>query len=231
MIHFDFSEGQLLLINKPLYWTSFDLVNKVRSIIIKKFALTGLKVGHAGTLDPLATGLMIIATGKATKLLAGIQGEDKEYLATLMFGSTTPSFDLETGIDKEYPYLHITKKTMNSSLQRFLGESLQKPPFYSAKLIKGKRAYKSARKGNIAELEPVKIRINEIEIIDFSLPVVKIRVSCSKGTYIRSLAHDIGIALESGAHLIALNRTRLGNFLLDNAISVKDFENLVLSLA
>jgi len=231
MMHFNFPEGEILLIDKPLYWTSFDVVGKIRNLLVKKSGLKGIKVGHAGTLDPLATGLIIIATGKATRRLTCFQGEDKEYEATLMFGSTTPSFDLETSTDKEFQYTHITRELLSSVIDKFLGESEQVPPSYSAKFVNGRRAYKSARKGQKTELKPVRIFIREIELLEFSLPVVRIRVLCSKGTYIRTLAHEIGIASGSGAHLIALKRTRSGSFLLDNAISMKDFENLILSLS
>ena len=221
----DFIKGELILIDKPLNWTSFDVVKKIRRNIIIKLNQTGIKVGHAGTLDPLATGLMIICTGKLTKEISKYQEYHKEYIATLKLGATTPSFDLETDIDKTYPVNHINEGLINKTLKEYTGELYQIPPSFSAKFINGIRAYKYARSGKEINLKPSRIFIKEINILKFELPILKIKVICSKGTYIRSLVRDIGNSLNSGAHLIELIRTAIGKYKLDEAISIKDFEN------
>jgi tRNA pseudouridine55 synthase len=218
-----FEEGQLLLFNKPLYWTSFDLVNKVRIMIRSMFGIKKIKVGHAGTLDPLASGLMIICTGKATKRISEFSDLDKEYLASLHPGATTPSFDLETETDREFPIDHITRELVQQVLNSFLGEQKQIPPLHSAKLIGGKRAYEFARKGIKKELTPVNIVYKEIELVSFNLAEIKIRMRCSKGTYIRAFARDFGQALNSGCYLSALERTAIGTFSLDDALTIEKF--------
>ena len=220
-----FMEGQVLLFDKPLYWTSFDLVNKVRIMIKRSFGFKDIKVGHAGTLDPLATGLMIICTGKATKRISEFRDMDKEYYATMHFGETTPSFDLETETDGRYPTEHITREFVLQALNDLKGEQKQIPPLHSAKLINGKRAYEFARKGKKMNLEPVDIIIKEAELISFGIPQTKIRIVCSKGTYVRSFARDLGIALKSGCHLAALERISIGRFGLKEAFSLEKFEN------
>jgi tRNA pseudouridine55 synthase len=219
-----FEEGQVLLFNKPAYWTSFDLVNKVRLMIQGTFGLRKLKVGHAGTLDPLATGLLIICTGKSTKKIDEFRDLDKEYFATFHLGETTPSFDLETETDSHYPTEHITEELVNSVLLSFMGEQKQLPPMFSAKLIDGKRAYEYARKGIEKKLEPVSIYFREIELMSFTIPEIRIRMVCSKGTYVRSFARDFGIALSSGSYLSALERTAIGSYHVRNAYSIEKFK-------
>ena len=222
-----FEEGQLLLFDKPLYWTSFDLVNKVRIIIRSAFGIKKIKVGHAGTLDPLASGLMIICTGKSTKKIEEFRNLDKEYVATFHLGATTPSFDLETETDGDYPTEHITEDLVRKVLAVFSGEQKQIPPLHSAKFIEGKRAYEYARKGIIKELEPVTVVFREIELLSFGIPEVKIRLRCSKGTYIRSFARDFGQALKSGAYMSALERTSIGLFNIKDAYSIEKFQEKV----
>jgi len=222
-----FEEGQVLLFNKPLYWTSFDLVNKVRIMIRESTGIKKIKVGHAGTLDPLAEGLMILCTGKATRRAEEFTGLDKEYVAEISLGKTTPSFDLETGTDGEYPVSHITRGLAEETLGSFLGWQEQVPPGFSAKLIQGKRAYEFARKGIDAGIKPVNVVFREIELLDFNLPVMKVRILCSKGTYIRAFARDIGKALGSGAHLSALTRTAIGPYRTENAIDLEKFKFLL----
>ena len=212
----DFIEGEVLYVAKPLTWTSFNLVNKLRWKLQKTLKMKKLKVGHAGTLDPLATGVMIICTGKSTKLIESFQYQTKEYIATLELGATTPSFDLELPVDATYPTEQITRKLVDEIIPRFVGEIWQVPPAYSAIKVDGKRAYDYAREGQEVELKPKLLVIDEIEVLDFTLPVLKIRVVCSKGTYIRALARDIGLALGSGAHLIGLERTRIGEVKLED---------------
>lgn len=218
-----FEEGQVLLFDKPVYWTSFDLVNRVRGMIRSYLKIKKIKVGHAGTLDPLATGLMIICTGKFTKKIEEFSNLDKEYIATFHLGETTPSFDLETETDRRYPTEHITLEMVNRVLKSFLGEQQQVPPLYSAKFIDGKRAYEYARKGVDMKLNPVKVFFSEIELIDFSLPYVKVRMRCSKGTYVRSFARDFGEALESGAYLSTLQRSSIGQYDIKGAWEVEKF--------
>ncbi|MDR1543702.1 MAG: tRNA pseudouridine(55) synthase TruB [Prevotellaceae bacterium] len=218
----DFKNGEILYFNKPLHWTSFDLVNKVRCLITKEIG-EKIKVGHAGTLDPLATGVMILATGKATKQIEQLQSGIKEYIATLKLGETTPSFDLEHPVDKTFETEHITRKLVEEKLTQFKGEIWQIPPVYSAIKVNGKRAFDYARKGNEVELQPKLLAINELEILDFALPYLKIRVVCSRGTYIRALARDIGEALNSGAYLTELQRTRIGEVRLENCMEIENF--------
>lgn len=209
-----FAEGTVLYINKPLHWTSFDVVNRVRSVLCRALGTKKLKVGHAGTLDPLATGVMVLCTGKATKQIDRLQAGVKEYVATLELGATTPSFDLEHPIDAHFPTEHITRALVDDVLQQFRGEIWQVPPVYSAVKIDGKRAYDYARNAQTVEIQPKLLVIDELEVLHFALPVLTIRVVCSKGTYIRALARDIGQALQSGAHLTALQRTRVGDVTL-----------------
>jgi tRNA pseudouridine55 synthase len=223
----DYLTGKVLFIDKPFEWTSFDLVHKVRHELKKKYGFRKIKVGHAGTLDPLATGLMIICTGKFTKEIQKYQDLKKEYIATIKLGETTPSFDRESKVDEAYPIAHIDERKLKKVLDDFIGEQEQIPPVFSAKNIGGIRAYEYARKGEDVKLMPKKINLFEIELLSFQLPVFSIRVACSKGTYIRALARDIGIALQSGAHLIALQRTAVGNFTLDEAISFEEFKKII----
>ena len=223
----NFLDGEILCFDKPLEWTSFDLVNKVRYMIKRKLGVKKFKIGHAGTLDPLATGVLIVCTGKATKRIEEFQYQTKEYVATLRLGATTPSFDLEQEIDAEYPTEHITREMVEETLKGFIGEIQQIPPVYSAVKVNGKRAYDYARKGNEVELKPKLLVIDEIELLDCQLPYITIRVVCSKGTYIRALARDIGVALKSGAHLTSLRRTRVGEFKVENCISLEQFQNIV----
>ena len=223
----DFLEGEILCFDKPLRWTSFNLVAKIRSQLCHLLGVKKLKVGHAGTLDPLATGVMVICTGKATKRIDELQAHVKEYDATLQLGATTPCFDLEKPIDKTYPTAHITESLLREVLSRFVGRIEQVPPAFSACKIDGKRAYDLARKGREVELKPKVLVIDEIELLDFDQEKMQatIRVVCSKGTYIRALARDIGQALSSGAHLIALRRTRVGNVRVEDCMQVEDFPN------
>lgn len=220
----EFLNGQTLLIDKPLNWTSFQAVNKLKWAIRKKFDLgKKFKIGHAGTLDPLATGLLIICTGKATKTIPTIQGQQKEYTGVITLGATTPSYDLESEIDQEFATNHITAELITETKQQFLGEIEQIPPIFSAVKKDGKRAYELARKGEEVQLKSRKITISAFEISTAQFPNLHFKVSCSKGTYIRSLAHDFGKALNSGAHLSALRRTKIGDFHVDNSKSPGDF--------
>jgi tRNA pseudouridine55 synthase len=219
-----FEEGQVLLFDKPLYWTSFDLVNKVRIMIRSAFGIKKIKVGHAGTLDPLASGLMIICTGKCTKKIDEFRDLDKEYIATFHLGETTPSFDLETETDNRYPTDHINEELVKKVLNSFIGEQKQLPPMYSAKLIEGKRAYEYARKGVHKDLEPASVTFREIELLSFGIPDTKARLVCTKGTYIRSFARDFGAALKSGSYLAALERTSIGSFNVKKAYSLEKFQ-------
>jgi tRNA pseudouridine55 synthase len=225
-----FEEGEIIIIDKPLTWTSFNVVKKIEILIRKKFGLKKLKVGHAGTLDPLATGILVICTGRKTKEITLLQDTEKEYVATIEFGKTTPSYDLETKFNGEFPASHITVELIKEKLKNFTGEINQVPPIYSAKFIDGKRAYKFARKGIEMELKPNKIFVNELEILSFRNPILEIRIACSKGTYIRSFANDIGKALQSGAYLKALKRTISGNYKIKDAISIEEFQENLLSL-
>ena len=220
----DFIAGEILYFNKPLKWTSFDLVNKFRYKLSRKLHVKKIKVGHAGTLDPLATGVMIVCTGKATKRIDEFQYQTKEYIATLKLGETTPSFDLEKEVDAVYPTEHITQAMVEETLSHFLGTIEQIPPVFSACKVEGKRAYELARKGEEVNLKSKTLVIDEIELLAYALPIIKIRVVCSKGTYIRALARDIGEALHSGAHLIGLERTRIGNVTLDQCMSPEEID-------
>ena len=223
---YNFQEGETLLFNKPYKWTSFDVVKKVKFNIKRKLK-TKIKVGHAGTLDPLATGLLIICTGKNTKKISTYQDAEKEYTGTFYLGASTPSFDLEKAVDQEYPTAHLTEDNIKATTKKFLGEIEQVPPIFSALKIDGDRAYNKARKGEAVEMKARKISIRHFEIEEINLPEVRFKVICSKGTYIRSLARDFGKALGSGAYLSSLCRTRIGEFTLDDAISPKAFEEMM----
>ena len=222
----DFKSGTILSFDKPLEWTSFGLVNKVRYLLCKHIGEKKLKVGHAGTLDPLATGVLIICTGKATKQIDTLQAKTKEYIATLQLGATTPSFDLETEVDATYPTAHITEEKVKEALTRFIGRIEQVPPSYSACKVDGKRAYDLARQGKEVDLKAKVLVIDEIELQDFNPTTMQatIRVVCSKGTYIRALARDIGLALSSGAHLTALRRTRIGDYKVEDCHTLDTFQ-------
>ncbi|MBS9774159.1 MAG: tRNA pseudouridine(55) synthase TruB [Tenacibaculum sp.] len=219
----DFKNGQVLLINKPLEWTSFQVVNKLRWHIRKQFNIKKIKVGHAGTLDPLATGLLIICTGKQTKNISEYQGQIKEYTGTFVIGATTPSYDLETEINETYPTEHITEELLHETTKQFVGKIQQKPPIFSAIKKDGKRLYELARNGETTEIKSREIEITKFEITKINLPNVDFRVVCSKGTYIRSLANDFGLALNSGAHLSKLHRTKIGDFSVDRASTIDEF--------
>jgi len=225
----DFIEGEIFGINKPLRRTSFDVVGKVRWLLCHKLGIKKLKVGHTGTLDPLATGVVVVCTGKKTKQIDALQQHVKEYIATLQLGATTPSYDLEKPIDQTYPTVHITRQLIDAVLPRFRGEIWQTPPTFSAVKIDGKRAYEYARKGQEVEIKPKLLVIDELEVLDFNpeAMTLTLRVVCSKGTYIRALARDIGEALQSGAHLIGLCRTRVGDMTLDNCMTLEAFEQFV----
>ncbi|MDB4098766.1 tRNA pseudouridine(55) synthase TruB [Polaribacter sp.] len=220
-----YKNGQVLLIDKPLTWTSFQVVNKLRWEIRQRFNIKKIKVGHAGTLDPLATGLLIICTGKQTKQIDTYQGQVKEYTGTFTLGGTTPSYDLETEINNTFPTSHITEELLHETTKQFVGEIQQKPPIFSAIKKDGKRLYELARKGEITEINERTVTVSAFEITKINLPEVGFRIICSKGTYIRSIAFDYGKALNSGGHLSALRRTKIGNFSVDNALSVEGFIN------
>ena len=219
----DYLDGKVLLIDKPLEWTSFQAVNKIRWHIKRKFGLKKIKVGHAGTLDPLATGLLILCVGKETKNISTYQGQIKEYTGTFTLGTTTPSYDLETEINQSFPIDHITEELLKTATQQFLGEIDQKPPIFSAIKKDGKRLYELARKGQTTEIKSRKVTILAFEITKIDLPKVEFRVVCSKGTYIRSLAYDFGNTLNSGAHLSSLRRTKIGNFSVSEGKSIENF--------
>ena len=222
-------EGAVLYIDKPLTWTSFDVVNKIRKSLRHNLGIQKIKVGHAGTLDPLATGLVIICTGKATKQIAQYQDMDKAYTARVRLGATTPSFDLETEVDHSFPWEHINSEKIKEALKKLSGDQEQMPPLYSAKSVDGKRAYDMARKGKHIELKTQQVHISELKLLSLELPDLTLQVDCSKGTYIRSLARDLGSMLDSGAHLTGLRRTRIGPHHVDKAITVENFiENLKL---
>ncbi|MFA7583467.1 MAG: tRNA pseudouridine(55) synthase TruB, partial [Proteiniphilum sp.] len=220
----DFIEGEIIYIDKPLHWTSFRVVRVLRAKLCQKLKIKKLKVGHAGTLDPLATGVMILCTGKKTKQIERLQAETKEYIAQVMLGATTPSFDLETAIDAEYPTAHITKELVEEALQQFIGTIEQVPPLFSAVKIEGRRAYDFARKNEDVELKPKLLVIDHIELISYNMPDITIRVVCSKGTYIRALARDIGTALHTGAHLTGLRRTKVGDITVDDCLTMDDMD-------
>lgn len=218
----NFLDGETLCIDKPYGWSSFDVVKRLRGTMLRRMGIKKMKVGHAGTLDPLATGVMIVVTGRSTKLIESLQGGVKEYVATIRLGATTPSFDLETEVDATYPTDHITREMVTDALKRFTGRIEQIPPAFSACKIDGHRAYKMARKGHEVTLKPKILVIDEIELLDFAPDSITIRVVCSKGTYIRALARDIGQALNSGGHLTALRRTRVGRVGIDDCLSIDD---------
>jgi len=221
----DFEAGEILAFDKPLHWTSFDVVAKVRYNLCRVLKTKKLKVGHTGTLDPLATGVVIVCTGKKTKMIEQLQYDVKEYIATLQLGATTPSYDLEKEIDATYPTAHINRQLIDETIPLFLGEQWQVPPIFSAVQINGKRAYEFARKGETVELKPKLLVIDEIEVLAFDEATMQltIRVVCSKGTYIRALARDIGEKLRSGAHLIALRRTRVGDTRVEDCMTIEQF--------
>ena len=220
---FDFQKGEILVFDKPLDWTSFDLVHKVRYIICKHLKIKKLKVGHAGTLDPKATGILVLCTGKATSKIESLQLDEKEYVATLKFGATTPSYDLESAEDRHFDTSFLTKELLVEVLKQFIGTISQIPPEYSAIKIDGKRAYEYARKGIAVEIKPKFLEVKQIEVLSFSIPDVKLRIVCGKGTYIRALARDIGEALNNGAYLTGLRRTRVGDYDLNQAINLAEF--------
>tara|TARA_R110000765_G_scaffold34716_1_gene78397 strand:+ start:143 stop:838 length:696 start_codon:yes stop_codon:yes gene_type:complete len=220
----DYKEGQILLIDKPLNWTSFQVVNKVRWLIRKNYNIKKIKVGHAGTLDPLASGLLIICTGKFTKRINEFMGQEKEYTGTFMFGGTTPSYDLETEVDQTFSTENLTEEGITAATHQFIGTIDQFPPVFSALKKDGKRLYEYAREGEEVEIPSRRVEIREFEITRITLPEVDFRVSCSKGTYIRSLAHDFGKTLNNGAHLSALRRTRIGEFHVRNGVTIEAFE-------
>ena len=226
----DFQNGQIILIDKPLTWSSFQAVNKLKYILKRKYNLPKkFKIGHAGTLDPLATGLLIICTGKFTKKITEIQAQTKEYTGTITVGATTPSYDLETEVDANFPINHIDEELIQQTAKKFIGEIYQKPPVFSAIKKDGKRLYEHARAGEEVEIQSRKTTIYEFEITRIALPEIDFRVQCSKGTYIRSLAFDFGVALKSGAHLTALRRTKIGDYSVENAVTPEIFEKEVLS--
>lgn len=209
-------------IDKPLGWTSFDAVKRIRGALSRHLKVRKVKVGHAGTLDPLATGVLIVCTGKATKKITELQEGKKEYMAEITLGATTPSFDLETKIDAVYPYQHITREFIEETLPRFTGHVMQVPPVFSAVKVDGKRAYSYARKGKEVELKAKPLEIPELELLEWNPPVMKLRILCSKGTYIRALARDLGEALDTGAHLTGLRRTRVGDITEDDCLSIEE---------
>ena len=218
----NFEEGYIAVLDKPLRWTSTDVVRKIK-FALRRIGYRRIKVGHAGTLDPLATGVLLVCIGRATKMVDALQSEEKEYTADVMLGATTPSFDLEHEIDRTYPWEHITREAVEEALKRLTGERLQTPPVYSAKKIEGTRAYELARAGEEVAVRQALINIYEMELLACELPKIRIRVRCSRGTYIRSLAREIGEALGSGGHLTALRRTRSGGFTVENAWNLEEF--------
>jgi len=220
----DYINGHVILIDKPLDWTSFQVVNKLRWLIREKYGIKKIKVGHAGTLDPLATGLLIICTGKFTKKIEEYQGQEKEYTGTITLGATTPSYDLETNFDQEFDYSQVTEEMVNEAVLGFIGDIEQRPPVFSALKKDGKRLYEYAREGKEVEIPTRTVHISEFEITGFSKPYIHFRVVCSKGTYIRTLANDLGKAVGSGSHLSKLRRTSIGEFKVENALSIEDFE-------
>lgn len=225
----DFVEGEILAFDKPYRWTSFDVVGKTRWLLCHRLGLKKLKVGHTGTLDPLATGVVVVCTGRKTKLIDQLQAHQKEYVATLQLGATTPSYDLEKPIDCTYPTAHITRTLIDEVIPEFQGEQWQVPPMFSAVKVDGKRAYKLARQGEVAELKPKLLVIDEIEVLRFDETTMQLelRIVCSKGTYIRALARDIGQRLGSGAHLIALRRTRVGDIRVEDCMTFDQFNELI----
>ncbi len=223
----DIENGTVIPVDKPYRWTSADVVRKVKFLLQKKTGQKKIKVGHAGTLDPLATGLLLVCVGKATKLADSLQAEEKEYVADIQLGATTPCFDMEKEIDATYPFEHITREMLDEALRRFIGQQEQVPPVFSAKLIDGKRAYELARAGKEAEMKPALITISTLQVEKFDLPNVTIRMSCSKGTYVRSFARDLGLALQSGGHLTGLRRTRSGKHRVEAAFDLESVESMI----
>ena len=222
-----FLDGQTLLLKKPVGWSSFDVVRKIRFLIKKKYSLKKIKIGHAGTLDPLATGLLIICTGKYTKRISSIQKQQKTYTGVITLGATTASYDLETKINNTFETKHITKKLIEKTVNKFIGEIDQKPPVFSALKQDGERLYKKARRGEKIKLKSRKVTIHSFEITSFKMPNATFKICCSKGTYIRSIAHDFGMALDSGGHLSSLSRTAIGNHLLEDALDISEFEQIL----
>ena len=223
----DFIEGQMFLVDKPLDWTSFDIVKKMRSGLQNGLKIKKIKVGHAGTLDPLATGLVIVCTGKATKKIDDLMGYEKCYDARIKFGATTPSFDVETEIDEEFPFDHITQSHIEEALKEFEGEQLQMPPQYSAIKIKGRRAYDMARKGESFEMKSRQVVFHDLQLLDYNIGEATIRIRCSKGTYIRSFARDLALSLHSGGHLTGLRRTGIGPFRVEDATKINEFDDMI----
>ena len=221
----DFESGVVLLINKEINWTSFDVVKKIKNLLKEKFRFKKIKVGHAGTLDPLATGLLVICTGKSTKMISEIQNQKKEYTGELTMGATTPSYDLETEIDNRYDISNISEKDISSKTKLFIGEVFQKPPIFSAIKVKGERLYEKARRGEKINIKKRKITVYNFKLTKILLPKIHFIIECSKGTYIRSIAHDFGKSLNNGAHLSKLVRTKIGEFDLKDAKSIIEFEN------
>ncbi len=226
---YDFQAGEVLLVNKPLHWTSFDVVNKLRYEMKQKLGIKKIKVGHAGTLDPLADGLLIICTGKKTKEIESFMGLEKKYSGTITLGSTTPSYDLETEIDQEFPLDDLSEKAIISEVENMVGSYAQYPPIFSAKKVKGKKAYDLARAGKEVKLEPKLVTIHSFDIPQIDLPQVHFEITCSKGTYIRSIAHDLGKRLNNGGHLSALRRESIGTYDLKNANSVTEWIEIIQS--
>ncbi len=222
-----FKEGQVLLLDKPLEWTSFQVVNKVRWMIRKSCDIKKIKVGHAGTLDPLATGLLLICTGKFTKTINELMGQEKEYTGTITLGATTPSYDLETVVNENFDISHITADLIHNTTALFTGDILQQPPIFSALKKDGVRLYEHARKGETVDIPKRQVHISAFEITNIDMPNVEFRVTCSKGTYIRSLANDFGKALQSGGHLSVLRRTKIGDFNVNDALKIEDFARLL----
>jgi len=226
----DFITGEILLFNKDKDWTSFDVVNKARNIIRKKLEIKKIKVGHAGTLDPMATGLLVVCTGKFTKKINELQNDRKEYIANITIGGVTASYDKETEVEKEFDISDINKQKIESALKEFEGKQMQVPPIYSAIKVDGKRAYQIARKGGEVEMKPREIEIYNIELTEYNLPEITVKIDCSKGTYIRSLANDLGKKLNNGAYLSGLVRTKSGEFQIENSITISEFEKIVNNL-
>jgi len=224
---FDFIRGEILVLNKPLDWTSFDLVQKVRNMLCRHLKIKKLKIGHAGTLDPKATGVMVLCSGKLTKQIDEIQADEKEYIALLKVGATTPSYDLETEENEQFEIAHITRESLENILPSFVGAIEQVPPVYSAIKVDGKRAYQFARKGKEVEMKSKMLVVKEIEILRFELPEIELRIVCSKGTYIRALARDIGKALSSGAYLIGLQRTRIGGYTIEKSLDLTELADML----
>ena len=224
---FDFIRGEIMVLNKPIDWTSFDLVNKVRNMLCRLMKIKKLKIGHAGTLDPKATGVMVLCSGKFTKQIDEIQADEKEYIALVKIGATTPSFDLETEEDALFETSHVTLGMVEQILPQFVGSIEQVPPAYSAIKVDGKRAYKLARKGQEVVLKPKLLVIKEIELLRFDMPEIELRIVCSKGTYIRALARDIGLALNSGAYLTGLKRTRIGEYTIEQSFDLTELSDVL----